>query len=656
MAAEKEEAGRFRGAGGKVSKVEAAVFVGIVLLAAVARLARPGLTEFKADEGRLLTSALEMAGGEFAVRGISSSVGFPNAPMSVWLYSLPLVVWPHPYAATFFTGLLGVAAVAGVYWLGRRYWGVPAANVAALMMAVSPWAILFSRKIWAQDLLPVFAVGWAIAAALAFVEGRRSFIILHLVCLAIAIQIHPAAIGLAPATLLFLIVFRRQVDWRMTILGGLLAALTAGPFLSYLWGRWQSEGGLPFSTSQSVAEYSLDSLRLTLSVVVGEGIRPLAGATYAGLPGENVVRVLWLLLIISGTGWAVYQVARRWEQPAAQAAFICLAWFLVPALLFVWHWTPVYIHYFIVALPAPYLMAGALFGRVLRQARPLSRGIAWSGILVLCLLQLATLTAMMAFIEQNPLAGGFGIPLGAKLAAADGARRLMHDTGADEVLIAGSGSNPEHEDFPAEFRALLHDVPKRYVDLRAEAVFPSAAAVVLLDTTLDEAITSTRALYTTAATSAETFNVTDEIAYSALALPPLSIPTADVELSPAPLLANFVRVAGHNDLSVTQEGAVWDLYWRPADNPDPADYHFFNHLLDGNGTRIAQTDGAAFGGWQWRAGDVVVSRFLLPLTVTPEFPLTMRAGMYRFPSLDNVPVLDEAANPAADAVDLPLTD
>src|SRR5690606_33381244 len=176
---------------------EAVVFLLILVIAAVARLGWPGLTEFKADEGRLLTLALRMSDGELAVRGISSSVGFPNAPMSVWLYSLPLFIRQHAYAATLFTGALGVAAVAGVYWLAGRYGGgATGATVAALMLAVNPWAIVFSRKIWAQNLLPAVAVAWAIAAALTFVDGRRPFIALHLLCLAVAVQIHPAAAGL----------------------------------------------------------------------------------------------------------------------------------------------------------------------------------------------------------------------------------------------------------------------------------------------------------------------------------------------------------------------------------------------------------------------------------------------------------------------------
>ena len=80
----------------------------------------------------------------------------------------------------------------------------------------------------------------------------------------------------------------------------------------------------------------------------------------------------------------------------------------------------------------------------------------------------------------------------------------------------------------------------------------------------------------------------------------------------------------------------------------------FNHLLDAAGTRVTQADGAAFAARQWRAGDGVVSRFVLPVPADVAPPLTMRVGMYRFPSLESVPVLDEAANPAGDFVEIPL--
>ena len=141
----------------------------LLLLAGTLRMGWPAATEFKADEARLYALALDAAtGAGLPLRGIGTSVGFPNFPLSVWLYALPLWVWPHPYSAVLFTGALNTLAVAACWWLARRVWGAEAALLAALLYAASPWAIIYSRKLWAQNLLPLFVMGWAASGLLAF--------------------------------------------------------------------------------------------------------------------------------------------------------------------------------------------------------------------------------------------------------------------------------------------------------------------------------------------------------------------------------------------------------------------------------------------------------------------------------------------------------
>ncbi|HLB49848.1 MAG TPA: glycosyltransferase family 39 protein, partial [Anaerolineales bacterium] len=182
----------------------------ILALAALLRLGWPNITEFKADEARLFALALDMAEFKsFALRGIGSSVGLPNFPMSVWLYSIPLFLWKHPYSATLFVGALNTVAVYVCYRLTRRYWGEIAALVAALFFAVSPWAVIYSRKIWAQDLLPLFVLIYIGSALAAFVDGRRWFLLFHFVALAVVVQIHFSGIAFVPLTALLLIIFWR---------------------------------------------------------------------------------------------------------------------------------------------------------------------------------------------------------------------------------------------------------------------------------------------------------------------------------------------------------------------------------------------------------------------------------------------------------------
>ncbi|UCC51192.1 MAG: hypothetical protein JSV68_19095, partial [Anaerolineaceae bacterium] len=70
--------------------------------------------------------------------------------------------------------------------------------------------------------------------------------------------------------------------------------------------------------------------------------------------------------------------------------------------------------------------------------------------------------------------------------------------------------------------------------------------------------------------------------------------------------------------------------------------------------RLWQVDEPAFAPWQWTAGDTLISRFIIPWPETADSPLTMRVGMYRFPSLENVPLLDVAGNPYVDAAEFSI--
>ncbi len=659
----------------------------LLILAAVLRMGWPGLTEFKADEARLLSLALDMAEGQFALRGISSSVGFPNFPASVWIYSIPLFVWPHPYAATIFTGLLNTLAVGACYWFVRRYWGITAALAATLMLAISPWAIIFSRKIWAQNLLPLFVMGWAIGAALALVEKRPKFIWLHLICLALAVQIHLAAIALLPITIILLFVFWRQVSWKAVLVGMLLAALTVLPFLIYISRTIQQTGIPPGLPSGSESALTLDSVIFTTMLSLGTIIHSLAGPEVfnvylAQLPPMTWVYLVWGVLILSGVVWIVYHNIMARERQETQAGLIVLLWLVIPPLFFLWHSTGVFLHYFIATLPAQYIIAGVAFSRIpysilrqynfdTRRAIRNTRIISWSVLVATAVFQLIAIVTLLNFINTNDTPTAMGTPLAFKLAAVDEAKRLLAETDAQEILAVGPGEFPNVDDFPAVYAVLLRGIPHRFVDSRRDALFPARDAVVLLDgKEIGEVWTGDLYLETAASTSLSTSVTTTEFplrpgegSLFVLSLPKDAKPDPETAVEPPILLANWVNLLGHDGLEVVDEEmlalsdaetAVWQLHWRTGDNPDPASYQFFNHLIDSNSERIGQLDAPAFAPNQWRAGDKLISRFLLPMPESVTEPLTMRTGMYHYPSLKNVPLLDVAGNPYSDAAELDI--
>ena len=658
-------------------RTELVLLVVILLITAVLRIGWPGLTEFKADEAHLLELALEMAKFEtFPLRGISSSVGFPNFPMSVWLYALPLFLWKSVLSATIFTGLLNTLAVLGCYWLVRRYWGAEAALTAALLFAVSPWAIHHSRKIWAQNLLPVFVVGWGITAVLTFVESRPKFIILNFLCLAISAQAHLAAFALIPATALIMLVFWRRIPWKETLIGLLLAALTFLPFIIYLL-----TDGLDYvnldavSTDGSTIErsWSFEPILHAWRLASGWQIHALAGGAFrdylATVPSLTLVYWVWGLLFIAGL---IFMMVRIWQantptrdlapspsqgegwgegdtlQPSiaqnAQIYTILLIWLIIPILFFAPPFLPVELHYFLPIYPVPYMIMGIFVGHLVTRWRRAVIVV----LLITAVFQLLIWGNLQTFLSQNIAPGGFGTPLSMQLATTDEARRLFTETAASEILIAGDGDNPELDTFAATNAVLLHDLPHRFVNVGDTAVFPKHNTIVLLDPSAG----GLSDLYLQSATEIIDIPLRNgEGILQVLIVPETAVPQPDHTIEPPAILTNWTAFIGYDTPDFSDDGtANWRVY-ATSGEPSSNDYHLFNHLLDENGERIAQVDSSIFPASQWQENDIIItqSRLEWPTNAT-----IMRIGMYQYPSLTPVLIFDVAGNPYTDGIEINL--
>ena len=78
-----------------------------------------------------------------------------------------------------------------------------------------------------------------------------------------------------------------------------------------------------------------------------------------------------------------------------------------------------------------------------------------------------------------------------------------------------------------------------------------------------------------------------------------------------------------------------------------------NHVIDNQGGRWGQMDGVGFAASSWRVGDTVMTWFDIPIAGEAPFPpYTLRVGMYTYPDVVGVSVLDVAGNPAGEFVDL----
>ncbi len=677
------------------------MLIGLLLLAAYLRLNHLEWTEFKLDEANLSRLSLNLARGVgLPLTSISSSTGIVNLPLAAWLIAIPYAVSSSPIVATGFVALLNVIAVAGGFALAKRWlsvYGQPesahaadiwtAAFLATLLFAVAPWAVIHSRKIWAQNLLPPLALMWAWAGWLAFVRRRPRALIGHWLALAACIHVHYSGLWLLPVTLAWMIVFARRLQWRPALAAVALFAATFAPFVVA-----DALSGAPnFSRLLLVAQGAPvvdgEALRLAWLMITGQEIHSLAGPQeftnyLVSVPGGETGFALVAdigVLVVAGAAIALVDViraARRrsLDEPAA-ASFMILTWLALPVLFQTRHSLPIFIHYFIVLNPAPYLLMGMVYVRLAESlheaSRASSRGsqhvasaVRWGFVALVVLvagLQALQTIALQQFVAGRATPGGFGTPVGTLAQIAADATAASRGLGGSEVLIYAEGDDPRAHEAPAVFDVLLPpDVPRRFVDLtRAKEVYPrDAAAVVIYSpqglTLPGEAVGRTPLRRETSVV-------------------PLRRGDASARVGEWPGQASSAALCGgESTLGRWQNGVAllslrpsgewrgsggWvELCFRVERAPEQADYHWFTHLIGPDGQRYAQADAPALPSAFWRAGDTVIARFgpyILPANA-PAGLYVMRVGMYTYPDIVNVP-RDDGGQPA-DYVEVNLDD
>ncbi len=409
------------------------VLLAILGLAGVLRIGRPGLVEFRRDEANLSRLALDMARGHgVALLGIGSSIGVPNPPASVWVMVPPFLLGNDPVLATSWVGFVNVLGVLLLFLFARRYAGTPAALVAAALFAAGPWPVLFSRKIWAQDMLPPLAILVVWTGIRGFLEDRPLSRFLHLPLLALAGQVHYAAIVLVPVSA-YLVFARRRLD-RPLVLGTAAAVLSFAPFA---YGGLRALAAVPWLAGEvlrhPVAGHALglsaESFALFARAVGGAGATALVlGEEAARAPvlldlAEPVFVALGLLAVVAA-GWLVVRAARRGGADRRVDRALAV-WLLAAPLAFVVTWVPAQTHYLIPVLPVAYL-AVAILGRDLLRAFARRRGgAAWTAAAAatatagVVLLAAAASWTLLDTVSARATPGGFGVPLGARIEVRD---------------------------------------------------------------------------------------------------------------------------------------------------------------------------------------------------------------------------------------------
>ena len=145
--------------------------IAIIIIGTWLRLHRLDAIEFKRDEQEALNLSIQFltdrpwsSSNPWPTHGMLSSNGVPNTPLFIWVIAALWAPTHDPLAVTGAIALMNALCLYPLWRWARRRVGESRALLILAVCAVSPFAVIFSRKIWTQDLLlpGVLALLWGV--------------------------------------------------------------------------------------------------------------------------------------------------------------------------------------------------------------------------------------------------------------------------------------------------------------------------------------------------------------------------------------------------------------------------------------------------------------------------------------------------------------
>jgi 4-amino-4-deoxy-L-arabinose transferase-like glycosyltransferase len=290
-----------------------------------------------------------------------SSIGICNPFFFLYLLVPPLLISADPIFLTGFIAGINVLAVLALFFFTKKFFGEIAALIASALLAVNPWAIIFSRTIWQQNVLILFIILFFWFLFNFAFDNKKTHLIWALLFFGIITQLHQLAIFFGLPLLVILIIFRRQIVFKNLLLGFLLCLLLYLPFIVFeIKHDWFSLENL-ITYSQTPAQLHTAALIFPFQMV------STAGLNYTfGLDEQNfwqttlnwpVINFITILILASGLLWLAWRREPKY--------LMLLVWFLLLPLALIFSKTPLYPHYFISGMPAGLLILSIFFSNLI---------------------------------------------------------------------------------------------------------------------------------------------------------------------------------------------------------------------------------------------------------------------------------------------------
>lgn len=204
------------------NKSEMLILSFILIIAAFCRLYRiDQYMTFLGDEGRdVIVVRNLLVRGHPPLIGPGTSIGnMYLGPLYYYLMAIPLFLANfNPVGPAIQIALLGIITVWFVWHVGRIWFGKVAGLIAALLLAISPTVIIYSRSSWNPNIMPFFSLltMWSIWKV--WRDKSFNWLIVLGISFAFVLQSHYLGLLLAPTIFIFWLLTIRDLkmggDWK----------------------------------------------------------------------------------------------------------------------------------------------------------------------------------------------------------------------------------------------------------------------------------------------------------------------------------------------------------------------------------------------------------------------------------------------------------
>jgi 4-amino-4-deoxy-L-arabinose transferase-like glycosyltransferase len=381
----------------------------IIIAAIFLRIYNLNYMEFKGDEGFNSFKALKLVKeGAMPLFSSISSTGIHEPPVFMYLLAIPYVFSTNPVVATGFIALLNVLGIVLCYMFVKRYYNEKSALIAAAFYAVNPWQILFSRKIWAQNLLPPFVILFLFLIFNAVHDKKKTHIIYAFIVLGFILQLHLSAAYFSVIITAILIKYWKEIDKRYLAIGIGLFFLTFLPYITHQLSNDFVDVHKALSLSKKDSSFHNEVYTVPLTLMNTKGFSYTLGLDFPAFE-TGIIRIdafdyfSGFILILS--------VLTLFCSIRSQSFFILLVWLIAGALYIAFNKADIQQHYFNSFFPMFFILMGNMVNLATGIGPKFWRYCVYSIVAILLSYQLLFSFHFLNFIKQKQcIIGEYGQP------------------------------------------------------------------------------------------------------------------------------------------------------------------------------------------------------------------------------------------------------